>query len=56
MSQPQSGSTLGEIFKKHERERNPVTRSVYRDILAKRLDAIERVHNRWIEKAMEGGE
>ena len=34
--------SLGEIFIKYELETNPVTKSVYRDILRKRLDKLER--------------
>lgn len=32
---------LGDIFLKYEKETNPVTRSVYREIIANRLNRIE---------------
>jgi hypothetical protein len=32
---------LGELFIKYERATNPVTRSVYREIIANRLNRIE---------------
>ena len=36
------GATLGECFKAYETVSNPVTRSVYREIVANRLDRIEK--------------
>jgi hypothetical protein len=39
---PTRGATLGEIFTSWDRAENPVTRSVFRGILASRLDALER--------------
>ena len=33
--------SIGELFHKYSHEQNPVTRSVYRDIIANRLDALE---------------
>lgn len=35
-------TSLGTLFLKYYKTRNPVTRSVYRDIIANRFDAIER--------------
>ena len=35
-------STLGELFIKYERETNPVTKSVLRQIIANRLDRLEK--------------
>ena len=34
-------TSLGQLFVKYERAKNPVTRSVYRDIIANRLTLIE---------------
>jgi hypothetical protein len=36
-----NGETLGELFIKSQMTINPVTRSVYRDIVASRLTRIE---------------
>jgi hypothetical protein len=35
-------TTLGELFIKYERAQNPVTKSVFRQIIADRLDRLEK--------------
>jgi len=39
-------TSLGELFIKYERTKNPVTKSVYREIIANRLDRLEQTETR----------
>jgi hypothetical protein len=41
MKKKRNGKTLGEIFLSMNKTKNPVTRYVYREIMANRLDRIE---------------
>jgi hypothetical protein len=41
MKKKRNGKSLGEIFLAMNKTKNPVTRSVYREIMANRLDRIE---------------
>ena len=40
---PNKPTTLGELFIKYSYEKNPVTKSVYREIISNRLDRLEQL-------------